>query len=444
MTSRALPGLVMLAAVWVAADAGSASAELVAIQSERGFGVGMAVRHNERCYVLTPAHVAGGNITRITGAGRSSAPGQVIKDFSSSGKDGGGISVDLTIIEVPSGANFTCSEPLPSIRDVVNELQNPDTVLVKHLTAASSVATAQYFISSVETERLQLKIFQTNVKKGQVTVKGDSGSIVYQNKIPVAMVLSTEGNDGKGAGITTALRFDVINKLVENYFLALQGNKKIAQISKINIEYNPVKVLNNPFYKLGEVDGVTMAAQQGVIGQRLTEEIARTKLFEATYGPNDRGPYPSQVFSTKVSIAPENSLSVAQCSYLPQGAKEVQVQKIDANGNCPNNWTRSIKVGYAFEIEVMLSDRLSGKDFVQKDAFQQGIDYNFQSIVANVNTVIAAHTCVLAKQALKEDGNPKLKINRGDSLFGALLLLPVNLIGAMAKSENATSNKPLC
>lgn len=232
----------------------SASAQLVFISAEGGVsqeGRGIALRGNGRCHVLAPAHVVNGNETiTVWGRGRARSSASVAKAFDS---ESGASRLDLVILELDAAGKVPCDEAPPGLKQISDALDNPGSALVRRIDAKGTVSNSEALIRSANPTDIALT---PGSRPDDALLPGDSGSIVYAASVPVAMLLSREGD---GMGRYAAIRLDLAYTLANGYFASQRAPVRAFRFNRLALDQSAISGLSSgraaaPRLSLGDAD----------------------------------------------------------------------------------------------------------------------------------------------------------------------------------------------
>lgn len=213
----------------------SASAQLVFISAEGGIsqeGRGIALRGNGRCHVLAPAHVVNGNeMITVWGRGRTKSSASVAKAFDS---ESGTSRLDLVILELDAAGKVPCDEAPPALKQISDALDNPGSALVRRIDAKGTVSNSEALIRSANPTDVALT---PGSRPDDALLPGDSGSIVYAANVPVAMLLSREGD---GMGRYAAIRLDLALTLANGYFASQRAPVRAFRFNRLAFDQSAI------------------------------------------------------------------------------------------------------------------------------------------------------------------------------------------------------------
>jgi hypothetical protein len=207
---------------------GTAAAQLVHIKTDAGpEGRGLAVRGNGRCHVLAPSHVVDSAETiTVGGRGRSTSSARVVKDFNS---ERGASRLDLAILEIDG--KVACDEALPQAKQIADSLDAVSNVLIRRLEPDGTLKNSMALVRFVNPTDLSLT---PGASPDDVLQQGDSGSIVYVDKTPVAMLVSSEPGE---AGRYSAIRLDLASSLANGYFASLRSPVRSFRFVRFELDH---------------------------------------------------------------------------------------------------------------------------------------------------------------------------------------------------------------
>lgn len=208
--------------------AAPAAAQLVHIRADDAEGRGMAMLANGRCHVLVPAHVVKtAERIKVTARGRISAEARVVRSFD----DGTGASrVDFAILELPVDSKVPCNEPLPDARALTLAIDDVANILVRRLSAEGQVRNSSGLVRDVSATELR---FSPGPSSEDALAQGDSGSMLYVDKVPVAMFIAR--SDVGSAGSFRALRLDMLTGLASTHFAAQRAPTRAFRFARMEV-----------------------------------------------------------------------------------------------------------------------------------------------------------------------------------------------------------------
>ena len=194
-------------------------------------GRGVSVRANGRCYILVPNHVvAAAEKIQIVGRGGTKVSASVVKRFDdSAGSQSGGVAIDLAILE-PEGGRIACDEALPDNRTIDQALGGADAVIVKRVDGSGQLENSAALVRTVGATEIKLT---TGSVPEDALLPGDSGSLVFVGKVPVAMIVSKSYASG---AVFTALRLDFLQNTANGYFASQRSPVKTFRFRQITVE----------------------------------------------------------------------------------------------------------------------------------------------------------------------------------------------------------------
>ncbi len=208
--------------------AAPSTAQMVHVQADSAEGRGIAMSANGRCHVLAPAHVVA-NAERIlvTSRGRTRTQARVVRNFD----DGGGASrVDFAILELPAESKVPCNEPLPDARSLNQALADPAGVLVRRVNAEGNARNSQALVRNVSATDLTIS---PGPAPDDALAQGDSGSMIFVNKVPVAMLVAR--TQPKAGASYQALRLDTLMSLANTHFAGQRAPTKAFRFARFDV-----------------------------------------------------------------------------------------------------------------------------------------------------------------------------------------------------------------
>ena len=228
-------GKIAVAAVALITSVVPVAAQLVFISAEGGVsqeGRGIALPGNGRCYVLAPAHVVEGNETiAIWGRGRTMSSASVAKAFDT---QSGASRLDLAILELDTGGRVSCNDAQPTLKQISDALDNAGTALVRRIDAKGTVSNSEVLIRYANPTDIALT---PGSRADDALLPGDSGSIVYVGNVPVAMLVSRNGDD---VGRYTAIRLDLAYSLANGYFASQRLPVRTFRFNRFDFDQSAV------------------------------------------------------------------------------------------------------------------------------------------------------------------------------------------------------------